>query len=211
MLLNWRHPKRLLIAGLLSILFSSPLAAQSELAQKMDFLRASSSTLEARWERLGAFRKSAAYLKRITPFFSWINLCTAVDARDKSFLMGDCLSDEADAVFMVPMEQFRREHSATLERLWTISELDAMTYASVAQGEATSDRLLKNVMSIAQLIAVGILAIVFLKRFNFSRLGWMSAIGWRKMKRFFYVSVSIWLLGGPRCKSSEGLAASLAR
>jgi hypothetical protein len=42
------------------------------------------------------------------------------------------------------MEQFRREHSATIESLWARSKLDAMTYASVSQGEATSDRQLKK-------------------------------------------------------------------
>jgi hypothetical protein len=105
------------LVGLLSILLSNPLAAQSELATKMDFLRASSSALDVRWSRLGTFQKSAAYIKRITPFFSWINLCTAIDADDKSFLMGDCLKDESDAVFHLPIEQFRREHSAAIDRL----------------------------------------------------------------------------------------------
>jgi hypothetical protein len=188
-----------MLVGLLSILFSTPLAAQSELATKMDFLRSSSAALEARWDRLSGFQKSVAYLKRITPFYSWINLCTAVDTEYeyKSFLLGNCLSDEADAVLNVmPMEQFRREHSATIESLWARSELDAMTYASVSQGEATSDRQLKNMMSIAQLIAVGIVAFIFLKRFHFPLLGWMSAIGWTRMKGAFYVSVAIWLLGG---------------
>jgi hypothetical protein len=198
MLLNWRRSKRLslLVVVLLSILFSNPLAAQSELAQRMDFLRNSSSTLEARWERLGSFQKSAAYLKRLTPFLSWINLCTAVDVEEKSFLMGDCLRDEGDSLFRLPMEQTRRVHSAAIERLWAISELDAITYASAVQGEAIDNRLLKNVMSIAQLIAVGILAIVFVKRFNISPFAWMSAIQWTKVKRAFYVSVAIWLLGG---------------
>jgi hypothetical protein len=81
MLLNWYRRKRLslMLVGLLSILFSTPLAAQSELATKMDFLRSSSAALEARWNRLSGFQQSVAYLKRITPFYSWINLCTAVD------------------------------------------------------------------------------------------------------------------------------------
>jgi hypothetical protein len=71
-----------------------------------------------------------------------------------------------------------------------------MTYASVSQGESTSDRQLKNILSIAQLVALGILAFVFLKRLNFSLLHWVSAIGWTKMNRAFYLSVAVWLLGG---------------
>jgi hypothetical protein len=202
MLLCRRKRLSLILVGLLSILISNPLAAQSELpaqselAQKMIFFKNSSLALEARWERLGAFQKSVAYLKRITPFYSWINLCTAVDARDKSFLMGDCLQDEGDAVFVLPAEKFRREYSATIERLWARNELDAITFANVVLGEATNDRYLKNVVSIAQLIAVGVLAIVLFKRFNFSLIGLMSAVGWARLKRAFFISAAIWLLGG---------------
>jgi hypothetical protein len=185
-----------MLVGLLSILFSSPLAAQSELAQKMDFLRSSSAALEARWSRLSGFQKSAAYIKRITPFYSWINLCTVVDVDEKSLLMGDCLDDETRYHFRLPIEQFRREYSATIERLWATSELDAMTFASASLGQGTTDSQLKDAMSIAQLIAVGIVGFVFWKRFNFSLFGWVSAIGWTKMKRAFYISVAVWLLGG---------------
>jgi hypothetical protein len=71
-----------------------------------------------------------------------------------------------------------------------------MTFASVVLGEATNDRYLKNVMSIAQLVAVGVLAFVLLKRFNVSLTGWMSAIDWTRLKRAFFVSAAIWLLGG---------------
>jgi hypothetical protein len=184
-----------MLVTLLSI-FSNPLAAQSELGQKMEFLKSSSGTLEARWSKLNALQKAAAYIKRITPFYSWINLCTAVEVDEKSFLMGDCLQDEGDAVFIRPTDQFRSEYSAAIEQLWSRNELDAMTFANVVRGEATDARYLKNMISIAQLIAVGIVGFVFLKRFNFSRFGWMSAIGWTNMKRAFFVSVTVWLLGG---------------
>jgi hypothetical protein len=71
-----------------------------------------------------------------------------------------------------------------------------MTYASASLGQDTIQTTQKNAMSIAQLIAVGIVGFIFLKRFKFSLFGWMSAIGWTKMKRAFYVSVTVWLLGG---------------
>jgi hypothetical protein len=185
-----------MLLGLLSILFSSPLEAQSELAEKMDFLKSSSATLEARWSRLSGFQKTAAYIKRITPFYSWINLCTAVDVDEKSFLLGDCLDDETRYDFRLPIEQFRREYSATIERLWASNELDAMTYVTASLGQDTFESQLKDAMSIAQLITVGIVGFVFLRRFNFSLFGWVSVIGWMKMKRAFYVSVAVWLLGG---------------
>jgi hypothetical protein len=172
------------------------LPAQSELAQKIDFLKSSSASLNARWSRLSGFQKTAAYIKRITPFYSWINLCTAVDVDEKSFLMGDCLDDETRYYFRLPMEKFRREHSAMIERLWATSELDAMTFASASLGQNTFESSLKDAMSIAQLLAVGIVGFVFLKRFNFSLFSWASAIGWTNMKRAFYVSAAAWLLGG---------------
>jgi hypothetical protein len=208
MLLTWYRLQILLLAVFLSILFSSPFAAQSEpaqndgflrgssLAQKMDVLKNSSETLEARWSRLSGFQKAAAYMKRLTPFYSWINLCTAVDAHDKSFLMGDCLDDETRSYFMLPIEEFQRTHSATVDRLWAASELDAMTYASAALGQDTFEVTQKNAMSIAQLVAGGIVGFIFFKRSKFSLIGWMSAIGWTNMKRAFYLCVAVWLLGG---------------
>lgn len=162
----------------------------------MDFLRSSSAALEARWSKLTGIQKSAAYIKRITPFYSWINLCTAVDVDEKSFLIGDCLDDETRYHFRLPVKQFQREYSATVERLWAASELDALTYASASLGQDTFESSLKNALSIAQLILVGIVGFVFLKRFDFSIFGLMSAIGWTNMKRAFYFSVAIWLLGG---------------
>jgi len=198
MLLTWYRQRLqfLILATLLSVLFSSPLAAQSELAQKMDFLRNSSAALEARWSRLPSFQKIASYIKRVTPLYSWINLCTDVDVDEKSFLIGDFLKDETQYHFRLPIEQFKREHLATIERLWAASELDAMTYASASLGQDTFERQLKDTMSIAQLIAVGIVGFIFLKRFNFSLFGWVSAIGRKNMRRAFCVSVSVWLLGG---------------
>src|SRR5258705_11865044 len=102
----------LVLVGLLSILFSSPLVAQSELATKMDFLRSSSAALEARGSTLSGFQKSAAYIKRMTPFYSWINLCTAVDVDGKSFLLGECLDDETAYHIRLPIKQFGTDDPA---------------------------------------------------------------------------------------------------
>jgi hypothetical protein len=110
-----------MLVGMLSILFSAPLAAQFEL--KRNVLNDTYATLEARWNRLGTFQKSAAYLKRITPFYSWINLCSVVDVEDKSFLVGNCLHDQARALFDMQTDQFRREYSVSIERLWTESPI----------------------------------------------------------------------------------------
>jgi len=128
-----------LIYGLFVALLPHPLAAQSELSSKMDFVRATASTLEARWDRLSTPRKMLSYTKRAIPLYSWIILCNAVKTADASFLMGECLSEESNAV-RLPMEQFLPEYRAIISRLWALNELDAISFSDAMIGQSTTDR-----------------------------------------------------------------------
>jgi hypothetical protein len=183
----------LLLVKLTSAVFAQSDFAQSDLAQRMAFLRSSSLSLEVRWQKLSVAEKASAYLKRITPFYSWLNLCTAVDVEDKPFLMGGCLQEEADAIFSMPMGQFQRRYSNVIEGLWARNELDAISFASAAVGEATSVRQLRDMMSAGQLVGIAIIVFVLIRKAAFTT---MLNIRWELLKRAFYACSAIWLLGG---------------
>jgi hypothetical protein len=184
----------LLLAAWLLVNLTGAVFAQSQPAQRMDFFRSSSSSLEARWQRLSTAQKAIAYLKRITPLYSWINLCSAVDVKDKSFLMGDCLKDEADTVFPMPMAQLQRDYADIIEALWARNELDAMSFASAVVGEATDARLLRDFMSVGQIVVIVVVVFILLKNSSLANLAFK--IRWDVLKRAFFACLAIWLLGG---------------
>lgn len=183
-----------LLATSLLITLCGAVIAQSELATRMDLFQSSSSYLEARWQRLSTAQKAVAYLKRITPFYSWITLCAAVDVEDKSFLMGECLQQEADAVFSIPVTRLEADYSRLLDQLWARSELDALTFASAVVGEASTVRQLRDIISIVQLLAIGFVAAFVVKRTVLTK--WLLNIRWELIRHVFYVCAVIWLLGG---------------
>ena len=73
---------------LLTAAWLLPAPAHSQLgtlSQKHDIAVQGTQSLAARWQKLSPSEKALSYLKRVTPFYSWIVLCNATMNRPQAF------------------------------------------------------------------------------------------------------------------------------
>jgi hypothetical protein len=176
--------------AVLSIAAPTTTAAQSVLFAKRELIAETGRVLDAQWRGLSDGRKSLAYLKRVTPFYTWINLCNVVKVDATIVLLGHCIEEQVKAFLRLPLERFRVEYPNALSRLWSQNELDAIKFSNAVEGYSSSDEVGDNFLSFLQIIGALLLLIWLLSRMR------LSFAGWAKLKWFFYGSLAVWLIGG---------------
>jgi hypothetical protein len=157
--------RTVLLVGFSVIVFWSSARAQSTLAINQGLIVETTQTLEIRWERLPSFTKAGAYLKRITPFYTWINLCTVLDTDEMAFLMGTCLQEQMRSLWSIPRpDRFRRKYLDAIARVWERNELDAITFSKAMEGMSTSEITTKDFVSVLQLVGLAALLLILFAR-----------------------------------------------
>jgi hypothetical protein len=184
------------VAGLILLVFADSASAQSAF-ESIDSVKSSKATLELKWDELGTLRKSAAYIKRLTPFYSWLTLCNVVDGADSAFLLGDCLYVQSRWILRLPPDRFRDQYKHTINSLWSRNELDAMTFADATLGQSSSEIVEKNFVSLMQLCALGIGIFLLIRRFGFSQFANAGRLRLRgRLPKYALASAIVWLVGG---------------
>jgi hypothetical protein len=159
-----------------------PNPSGSDLAEKYNLKVHATQVLNGQWESLGPAQKAFAYVKRFTPFLSWSYLCTAVETRHTSFLLGGCLVAESNYLHDLPTSDFRVKYASVLAALWARSELDAISFSEAMFGQSTQDLFAKNSLSIFQIVGLFVAILLLLRQFG--------------LKKTFIAAIVIFLGGG---------------
>jgi hypothetical protein len=186
---------------LFGTLFLAPIAAQSQdtsqtnnptnnLASTLSVIIEANKSLDARWQGLPAGEKAISYAKRLTPLYSWIVLCDAVDDASFVFLMGDCLKQQTDALwqkwFNVTDAQVAADYRAVTDRLWARNPLDAIKFARAMRDQSSDGGLNDDLWPACELLVA--LFLVFLATGRTGLLVRVAVLG-------FLASIWIWLFG----------------
>ena len=179
--------------------YSQDIGNQSEVPSHLGVMRntivQTHKLLEEHWQKLSPATKTASYLMRITPFYSWIVLCTAIEKENFAFLLDSCLEEEGGALYdkwaSMSQDQMVADYSGILTSLWKKNPLDAVKFAKAVLGEARDVRFNEKVFSIVQLAAL-LYVVVALRRLisSWTKQDWVRCAKWT-----FLASSLIWLAG----------------